>query len=94
MHQAFRRMPLFGSIGEDWTHGRFIRSTNKIWLISISTGVLVLSLSMTQVSGMALATIAMIYALTTTSVLVMPGQPRKVALPRVTSSHVARMLPV
>lgn len=93
VHRAFRRTPLFGSLGEDWTNGRFIRTKNKIWLISISSGILILTLSVSQVSGMALVTIATIYTLTTVSVLATPGTPRSGEFPRVTASRKLQMLP-
>ncbi len=93
IHAIFRQTPLFGSLGEDWEHGRFIRTKNKIWLISISTGVLVLSVSLTQPGGVALMTIATIYSLTTASVLVMPGSPSGNKLPRISPSRKLAMLP-
>jgi len=93
IHAIFRQTPLFGSLGEDWEHGRFIRTKNKIWLISISTGVLVLSVSLTQPGGVALMTIATIYSLTTASVLVMPGSPTRHEMPRITPSRKLAMLP-
>ena len=93
VHRAFRRTPLFGSLGEDWTNSRFIRSKNKIWLISISTGILVLTLIISQVSGAALVTIATIYTLTTASVLAAPGTPRQKELPNVTLGRKLLMLP-
>lgn len=76
LHDLFRRMPLFGSLGEDWEQGRFIRNSNKVWIISISTGVLVLSLAYTQPGGFALLAIGVIYTLTTLTVLTAPGSPR------------------
>lgn len=93
VHRAFRRTPLFGSLGEDWTNGHFIRSKNKIWLISISTGILMLTLCVSQVSGVTLVTIATIYTLTTASVLAAPGTPRSGEIPQVTLSRNLRMLP-
>jgi len=93
VHRIFRRTPLFGSLGEDWTNGHFIRPKNKIWLISISTGILVLTLTISQVSGAALVTIATIYTLTTASVLATPGSPRSNEIPHITPSRKLRMLP-
>lgn len=93
VHRAFRRTPLFGSLGEDWTNGRFIRTKNKIWLISISTGILILTLCVSQLSGVALVTIATIYTLTTASVLASPGSPRSNEIPQIAPSRKLQMLP-
>jgi uncharacterized membrane protein YbaN (DUF454 family) len=92
LQNAFRRTPLFGSLGDDWATGRFIRPRNKIWLISISTTVLVVSLSMNQFSNVVLVTIMTIFTMTTASVLLVPISPRTGPMPQLSQNRNLRML--
>ena len=93
-HQCFLQLPLFGTLGQDWASGRFIRPANKILLIFLTTAIVVVTLTLTNVTPGTLMIVATAYLISAASVMVSSSRPLTDRLPRITPSGSPRMLPV
>ena len=93
MHRVFLRLPLFGSLAHDWSDGRFIRPSNKLILIALTTGIVGVTLLVSPVTPGVLMVVGLVFTMTTISVLQTPSQSQAGLVPKVGISRGLRALP-
>ena len=93
INRYFLRMPLFGSLAHDWSDGHYIRPINKFYLITITSGIIAVTLSVTTLTPGILVAVGTVFVITTFSVLQTPSEPQMGMVPKVGISRGLRSLP-
>lgn len=93
IHHFFLKLPLFGSVAHDWSDGRYIRLSNKIMLILLTAGIVVVTLLLTEITIGLLITVTTVFLITSWSVMAAPSHPQSGVIPTVGMSRGLRALP-
>ncbi|RLT15450.1 MAG: DUF454 family protein [Planctomycetota bacterium] len=93
INHYFLRLPFVGSVAHDWSDGRYIRIENKLILISITSGIIGVTLLLTPLTPGLFMLVGVVFTITTVSILRTPNEPQMGMIPKVGISRGLRSLP-